>query len=279
MSIAHGGDITAGRGGSTYATNAAQFAQNAIQAGNNATQSLANATTAFREKFKADDERAIFKQKMAHADKEMALKEHEINTNTALAREKMDFEQRKYDTTGANLERAQAWNYGATAKNTNERTSRDILDKQDNFRPQQKAFVNSLVMKMERGEPLTDDDINQVDIFAKELGQNIPYKNGKRDYGEFLRQQREQYRAELNNAQNEFYAQNQNPKNPQNQQSFAMQNPQNQIPSVNLGGGVHIKFENGQIKRNGEVITQNDKRYFDYAQKLGINPQTSFTRN
>ena len=63
MSIAHGGDITAGRGGSAYATNAAQFATNAIQAGNNATQSLANATTAFREKFKADDERALFKQR------------------------------------------------------------------------------------------------------------------------------------------------------------------------------------------------------------------------
>ncbi|MGX2973249.1 hypothetical protein, partial [Helicobacter sp. T3_23-1059] len=272
MSIAHGGDITAGRGGSAYATNAAQFATNAIQAGNNATQSLTNATTAFREKFKADDERAIFKQKMAHADKEMALKEHEINTNTALAREKMDFEKYKYNTTGANLERAQAWNYTATAKNTNERTSREVLDKQDSYRPTQNARIDSFVMKMERGEPLTDNDINEIDVFAKELGQKIPYKNGKKDYVEFLKQRQMQYRAELKNAQNEYFAQNQNP------QSYAMQNPQNQTPSLNLGGGVHIKYENGQIKRNGEIISQNDKRYFDYAQKLGINPQTSFNR-
>lgn len=273
MSIAHGGDITAGRGGSAYAQNAAQFATNAIQAGNNATQSLANATTAFREKFKADDERAFFKQKMAHADKEMALKEHEINTNTALAREKMDFEKYKYDTTGANLERAQAWNYGANARNTNERTSSEILAKNEAYSPVQSSRIDSLAMKMERGEPLTDNDLAEVIKVAKELGQPLPYKNGKPDAMSFLKQRQIQRHAELQNAKNEFYA-----TNAQNPQSFAMQNPTTQTPSVNLGGGVHITYENGQIKRNGEVISQNDKRYFTYAEKLGLNPQTSFNR-
>ena len=272
MSIAHRSDITAGRGGSVYAQNAAQFASNAIQAGNNATQSLANATTAFREKFKADDERAFFKQKMAHTDKEMALKEYEISTNSALAREKMDFEKYKYNTTGANLERAQAWNYGANARNTNERTSSDILAKNEVYSPVQSSRIDSLAMKMERGEPLTDNDLAEVIKVAKELGQPLLYKNGKPDAMSFLKQRQTQRHAELQNAKNEFYA-----TNAQNPQSFAMQNP-TQTPSVNLGGGVHITYENGQIKRNGEVISQNDKRYFTYVEKLGLNPQTIFNR-
>lgn len=271
MSIAHGSDITAGRGGSVYAQNAAQFASNAIQAGNNATQSLANATTAFREKFKADDERAFFKQKMAHADKEMALKEHEINTNSALAREKMDFEKYKYGKTGENLERAQAWNYGANARNTNERTSSEILRKNEVYSPVHRSHIDSLAMKMERGEPLTDNDLAEVIKVAKELG-HLPYKNSKLNAMSFLKQRQIQRRAELQNAKNEFYA-----INAQNPQSFAMQNP-TQTPSVNLGGGVHITYENGQIKRNGEVISQNDKRYFTYVEKLRLNPQTSFNR-
>lgn len=265
MSIGHGGDITAGRGGSAYAQNAAQFATNAIQAGNNATQSLANATTAFREKFKADDERALFKQKMAHSDKEMALKEHEINTNIALGREKMDFEKYKYDTTGANLQRAQAWNYGANARNMNERTSSDILAKNEVYSPVQSSRIDSLAMKMERGVPLTDNDLVEVIKVAKELGQPLLYKNGKLDAMSFLKQRQIQRHAELQNAKNEFYAAN-------------AQNPTIQTPSVNLGGGVHITYENGQIKRNGEVISQNDKRYFTYAEKLRLNPQTSFSR-
>ena len=277
MSIAHGGDITAGRGGSAYATNAAQFATNAIQAGNNATQSLTNATTAFREKFKADDERAIFKQKMAHADKEMALKEHEINTSTALAREKMDFEkQRMREIDLPNSKADQTYKY-ASAGLTNANKNLTEQQNADTYLPINDMQVSSAIQRIMQGEKLDIVEQQQLINRLQRAGVKLPKdKNGKVDLNSYLSQASQNHQIAMQNAQNEYFAQNQNPQNPQ---SYAMQNPQNKIPSVNLGGGVQIKYENGQIKRNGEVIDQNDKRYFGYAEKLGSNPQTSFTRN
>ena len=273
MSIAHGGDITAGRGGSAYATNAAQFATNAIQAGNNATQSLANATTAFREKFKADDERALFKQKMEHANKEMALKEHEINTNTALKTRQMDLEEwRGKNIDLPNSKADQTYKYASAGLST---ANKNLTEQQnaDTYLPINEMQVNNVVQRLMQGEKLDIFERQQIINRLQRAGIKLPKdKNGNIDLDSYLAQASQNQQIALQNARGEFSAQNQNP------QSFAMQNPQNQTPSLNLGGGVHIKYEDGQIKRNGEVISQNDKRYFDYAQKLGINPQTSFNR-
>lgn len=278
MSIAHGGDITAGRGGSAYAQNAAQFASNAIQAGNNATQSLANATTAFREKFKADDERAIFKQKMEHADKEMALKEHQINTETALAREKMDLDkQRMLHIDLPNSKADQTYKYASAGLTT---ANKNLTEQQnaDTYLPINDMQVNNAMQRLIQGEKLDIVERQQIINRLQRAGIKLPRDTkGNVDLDSYLAQAGQNQQIALANARGEFNAQTaQN--QAQNAQSYATQDTQNQIPSVNLGGGVHIKYENGQIKRNGEVISQNDKRYFGYAEKLGLNPQTSWNR-
>lgn len=264
MSIAAGADITAGRGAATHAASAAQFANNAIQAGNNATQSMSNATNRWFELWKQQDEQAARKQAMDIAEKEIGLKEKDQDLRAA----QLDETKRQFDAQ-AGLRQAQAWSYNASANNAQQNAN---FTQNQNIAQNYENEARSLVYDLaQKGQELNAGDKLKLDNMLKAMGMyRYDPKNPKNNFtgAEFFAQNKQKYYEELAYAQNGINGQYMQ----QTQPNYA-QKPQ----SINLGGGVHIRNENGQILRNGKIVAQNDPKYYEYANKLGLT-QNAFTR-
>lgn len=265
MSIAAGADITAGRGAATHAASAAQFANNAIQAGNNATQSMSNATNRWFELWKQQDEQAARRQAMEIANKEIGLKEKDQDLRAA----QLDETKRQFDAQ-AGLRQAQAYSYNASANNAQQNAN---FTQNQNIAQNYENEARSLVYDLaQKGQELNAGDKLKLDNMLKAMGlYRYDPKNPKNNFtgAEFFAQNKQKYYEELAYAQNGIKGQYMQ----QAQPNYA-QKPQ----SINLGGGVHIRNENGQILRNGKIVAQNDPKYYEYANKLGLNPQSAFTR-
>lgn len=268
MSIAAGADITAGRGAATHAASAAQFANNAIQAGNNATQSMSNATNRWFELWKQQDEQAARKQAMDIAEKEIGLKEKDQDLRSRA----QDLDEYKWQTqkeevkTRAILNQAQA---GLTSENR----KGVALGNQAEHAPLQDMYVSDIVQNMRNGIPPTPAQKQEAINRLRSLNIPLPYDDkGQPSIDLYLEQQLNNQNQKI--AFLEKSAQGINGQYMQQAQPNYAQKPQ----SINLGGGVHIRNENGQILRNGKIVAQNDPKYYEYANKLGLNPQSAFTR-